>query len=100
MKDDCADVLTDEQQAQIVVALSDLPNFEWVSDRSSVIESSSGVRNSGALITLGPIRGNERRVEVQAEAYCGNVCAHFTTWIAERSTEAWEVTGDTGDVVS
>ncbi len=100
MKDDCTGQLTDRQQALIAAALSDLPRFEWVSDRLSVIEPSSGVRNGGALITLGPIRGSDTQVQVQAEAYCGNVCAHFTTWLVERSDSGWEVTGNTGDATA
>jgi hypothetical protein len=53
---------------------------------------------AGALVRLGPIRGNRSRVEVPASAYCGSLCGHWMTLVIERTEAGWEATGTTGPV--
>jgi hypothetical protein len=90
-----------EIRAGIQESLEGVAPVEFIPGRDAVIgpeEQGSTVEGGGILLTLGPITGEGDRVEVPASSYLGNLAATWQTWIVERSSAGWRVTGTTGPV--
>jgi hypothetical protein len=84
--------------------LADLPPLVFVAERSSAIEGEKGgtapghVVNDGVLLTLGPIIGDRRRVEVGSSLWINGLAGFWATYVVERRGGAWTLTGTTGTV--
>lgn len=82
--------------------LEDLPPLRFVADRDLVIryQSSSDplgrVINDGALITLGPIRSHEKRLEVGHNLWISGLAGLWQTYVLSRDNKVWGVSGTTG----
>ena len=95
----CRERFTEEEQAAILERLADLGTVRFVPDGEGAMRRifRGDLRGAG-LLTVGPIEGDGSRVEVAGRAYCGVLCAHWMTWVVERTPAGWEVTGTTGPV--
>jgi hypothetical protein len=93
---------SEEVKAGLQERLVDLPPVVFVQERSSVIAGDEGgsspghVIDNGVLLTLGPIVGDERRVEVGSNLWINGLAGLWATYVVERHTAAWRVTGTTG----
>ncbi len=91
--------LSESVQETITAALDDLSaEFVWVGDFSEVpLNSNSGVRGNGTIITLGNVHFQEDgTVLVSASYYRGNLGAGGQTYIVEQINSTWQVVGNTG----
>ncbi len=94
----------DDVEARLKEKLDDLPPIVFVKERSSVIEGDKGgsapghVIDDGVLLTLGPIVGDERRVEVGSNLWIDGLAGFWATYVAEHRGAEWKVTGTTGTV--
>jgi hypothetical protein len=90
---------SDDLQAGIAAALAGLPPVSFVRSRADAVSDTVGqVKNRGALVTLGPIRGSERRAEVGANLWIGGSAAIWLTYVVRQRGDTWSVTGTTGPV--
>jgi hypothetical protein len=84
--------------------LADLPPITFVRERSSVIEGDKGgsstghVINNGVLLTLGPIVGSERRVEVGSNLWIDGLAGLWISYVVQQTAGEWKLTGTTGTV--
>jgi hypothetical protein len=76
--------------------LADLPDLVFVRDRSAVLKNHGEVKNHGVLLTLGPIEGNKRRVEVGTNLWVAGKGARWQTYVVKNRASRWLVTGTTG----
>jgi hypothetical protein len=81
--------------------LAELPPVEFVASRHSVVvggsSSSPGqVKNSGVLISLGPIEPDGERVEVETSLWINGLAGQWLTYVLAQRNGAWKVTGTTG----
>jgi hypothetical protein len=93
--------ISEEMQAALVDALADVGTVDFISQPNEVIgpQAQGGrVEGGGILITLGPIRPQDDRLEVPASSYLANLAATWQTWVVERRGGSWTVTGTTGPV--
>jgi hypothetical protein len=94
----------DDIKARLKEKLADLPPIVFVTERSSVIERERGgsapgyVVDDGVLLTLGPIVGDERRVEVGSNLWIDGLAGFWATYVVEQRGADWKVTGTTGTV--
>jgi hypothetical protein len=94
----------DDVKAPLKEKLADLPPIVFVKERSSVIEGEKGgsapghVIDDGVLLTLGPIAGDERRVEVGSNLWIDGLAGFWATFVLEIRGAEWVVTGTTGTV--
>lgn len=84
-------------------ALSDLPPLEFVKDQNAVIpglntRQPAPVINNGVLLTLGPIKGNATRVEVDNNLWISVQAGQWLTYVLERRDTRWEVASTTGPI--
>jgi len=87
-------------KAALTVALDDLPPVTFVPTRAAAFDGRSPgrVKNRGALVTLGPIDGARRRVEVGANLWIDGRAATWLTYVVRKPDGAWRVTGTTGPI--
>jgi hypothetical protein len=80
--------------------LSDLPPLRFVQDRNSVIagRDPGHVVRHGVLLTLGPITGGVRRVEVGNNLWLNGLAGQWLIYVLELRDQQWEVTGTSGPV--
>lgn len=81
--------------------LDDLLPVGFVSNPDSVRlgpKGMEGVKDAGAIITLGPVAGQSARVEVANSLWCGGMCGQWLTYVVELRGGDWEVTGTTGSI--
>jgi len=96
---ECLDAFTEDEQAGLLAALSDLPHVRFVADAADASRQIfQGTLPGAGLISVGVIRGDGDRVEVPGGAYCGGLCGRWMTLVIERQGEAWKVTGTTGPI--
>jgi hypothetical protein len=101
---DPAQPFSDEVKAGLLSGLADLPPIEFVSERSSVlVGTNSGtapgnVKNSGVLISLGPIEGNGTKIEVGNSLWINGLAGQWQTYVLRARDGAWKVVGTTGPV--
>lgn len=94
----------DDIKARLKEKLADLPPIVFVTERSSVIEGERGgsapghVVDDGVLLTLGPIVGDERRVEVGSNLWIDGLAGFWATYVVEHRGTEWTVAGTTGTV--
>jgi hypothetical protein len=85
-----------------LATLNELPPIEFVARRdSAVVGSDSGkrpgeARDGGAVVTLGPVKGGEGRVEVGSSLWINGLSARWQTYVVAEKEGVWEVTGTTG----
>lgn len=89
---------SDEVKAGLAAALAELPPVIFVRTRASALAGSGQVERGGVLMTLGPIVGSGRRVEVGASLWLGGRAAGWLTYVVRRQGGAWRVTGMTGPI--
>jgi hypothetical protein len=95
----CEERFTEAEQAAILEALSDLPNVRFVADAERMRDRIFEARLEGAgLLSVGPIEGDDERVTVGGQSYCGGLCAHWLTLVIQHGPDEWTVTGTTGPV--
>jgi hypothetical protein len=93
--------IPEERQAALSRAVADTAPLEFVPDRGSVtgpMAEGAMVENGGIFLTLGPIRGDGERVEVEASSYLGNLAGTWQTWVVQRYQNGWRVIGTAGPV--
>jgi hypothetical protein len=101
---DPAQPFGDEVKAGLLSALEDLPPIEFVSQRSSVVVGTNSgtapgsVKNSGVLISLGPIEGNGTKIEVGNSLWISGLAGQWLTYVLQARDGAWKVVGTTGPV--
>jgi hypothetical protein len=94
----------DDLEARLKEKLADLPPIVFVKERGSVIEGNNGgsapshVIDDGVLLTLGPIVGDERRVEVGSNLWIDGLAGFWATYVVEHRGAEWKLTGTTGPV--
>jgi len=93
-------MITENMQSEISSILNDL-NIEivWVDkfEDAEFEETGSEVKRGGAIITLGNIYPKENgSVQVAGSIYIANLAAGGTTYILEKSSGSWEITGHAG----
>lgn len=94
----CQEPFSPEEQASLLTALADLPDVTFTSEPDEVADRllDGDLAGIGVFLSLGPIEGVGRRVEVPAKAECGLRCMRWGTFVVERGADGWEVTGKTG----
>ncbi|NLF01081.1 MAG: hypothetical protein GX601_08910 [Anaerolineales bacterium] len=95
-------VLPGDVQAGITAALSDLPSqVVWV-DRFEDVpldEETRAVADGGVIIEVGNITvGSATRVQVPGSIYVAGLAAGGATYVVEKRSGEWVVTGTTGPV--
>jgi hypothetical protein len=88
-------------KAEIESRLEDLPPLDFIVDPDTVRmgkQGMAGVKNRGAIITLGPIEREERDAQVPAGLWCSGRCGAWLTYVLSSEAGGWEVTGTTGPV--
>lgn len=84
----------------LIDALADLGPVSFVADRKSVMTADAGcetVKDDGILVTVGPVIGDEERVEVGVNGFVACLGATWLTYVVEhRLRTGWRVTGTTG----
>lgn len=95
----CEETFTEAEQDAILAELADLPRVRFVDDAERVRDRffTDRISNTG-LLAVGPIERHGERVTVDANAYCGSLCAHWMTFVLEDDVDGWSVTGTTGPV--
>lgn len=87
-------------KARITASLAPTAAVTFISDKGSVLDTSSGcatVRDGGILITLGTIDGDDDQVTVGINGYVACLGATWLTYIVRNQPETgWNVTGTTG----
>jgi hypothetical protein len=96
VKDVVTSPIPTEVQQLISQALAARTEVRFVDDPRSVIQPDSRVRESGVLITLAPVPAADRRVEIGARSYFGNLGSTSCTYIVDGADAQWRVTGTTG----
>jgi len=92
---------SDKIKNEIKAELAELPPIHFISDANSVRlddDSVAGVKNEGAVITLGPVEPEENHVEVGTGLWCGGLCGQWLTYELRLKGTTWHVTGTTGPV--
>lgn len=92
--------LSDEVKQAILDELSDLP-IQFISNQDEVVgsaEDGGKVRKGGVVVTVGPIEGDEFRVEVGTSFYAGLLAGTWLTYEVQGSGTEWEVTGTIGPI--
>ncbi len=56
----------------------------------------AGVRDAGAIVSLGPIERKNGRVHVPNGKFCGSLCGQWLTYVLTDKTGAWKVVRTTG----
>jgi hypothetical protein len=101
---DPAQPFGDEVKDGLLGALEDLPPIEFVSERSAVVVGTNSgkapgyVKNSGVLISLGPIEGSATKAEVGNSLWISGLAGQWQTYVLEAQEGAWKVSGTTGPV--
>lgn len=93
--------IPEERRAALRRAVADTAPLEFVPDRRSVtgpMAEGAMVQKGGIFLTLGPIRGDGERVEVEASSYLGNLAGSWQTWVVQRYPNGWRVIGTSGPV--
>lgn len=101
MNDDasCDEMFSAAEQEAILVELADVPNVRFVDDADRVRVRIFADRTPGTgLLAVGPIERDGALVTLEANAYCGSLCAHWMTLVLEQDADGWTVTGTTGPV--
>jgi hypothetical protein len=80
----------------ITEQLGSLPPIEFVEKAETVQRKRGDVRKDGVIIVLGPIEGNNQRVEVPNALWCGGLCAQWLTYVLKERSGSWTITGTTG----
>ena len=77
------------------------PPIRFIIDGNNALRRKNGVvKESGVLISLGPIeRGSTRRVLVANTFWCGGKCSGWQTYVVSNKSGRWRVTGVSGPVV-
>jgi hypothetical protein len=91
--------LTD--QHRIIAALGDVATIRFVGARSDVIVRDNGrdrVRDGGILILLAPPVGGPDHVQLGINGFIACLGATWLTYVVQRGTDGWTVTGTTGTV--
>ena len=87
-------------KARITASLAQTAAVTFISDKGSVLDTSSGcatVRDGGILITLGTIDGDDDQVTVGIEGYVACLGATWLTYLVHNQPgTGWNVTGTTG----
>lgn len=92
--------LSEDVKEAILEELADLP-IEFISDEDEVVvpvEDGGGVEDDGVVVTVGPIEGDENRVEVGTSLYAGPLAGTWLTYEIQGSGTEWEVTGTIGPI--
>ena len=79
----------------------ELPPLRFVGDGSDALRGGKRlgeVKQSGALIVLGPIGRKKGRVEVPNTFWCGGKCSQWLTFVVSERNGRWVVKGTTGRV--
>jgi hypothetical protein len=89
-----------QTQRLVIEASRDLGAVSFVADRAAVVvkrDNCEIVRDGGILITVGPLVGDDKRVEVGFQGFVACLGATWLTYVVERGAgTAWRVTGTTG----
>jgi hypothetical protein len=99
-----AEPFSEAIKAGLRAKLTDLPPITFVRRSRSVIEGRNGgsspghVVDDGVLLTLGPIVGGERRVEVGSNLWINGLAGLWTTYVVERRGGEWKLSGTTGPI--
>lgn len=90
-----------EVRAGILRELADLPPVRFVTDPDSVVigeKQCAHVKGNGALITLGPISGGQRKVTVPSDLFFGCLGGLWLTYVLEAEDGGWHVAGTKGGI--
>jgi len=93
---DCTSMLSEEEQAALLHALSDWPSVKFVSQTRQLVKDIFNGKVHGTLIRLGPIAGSGDKLTVPASEYCGGLCGAGGVWVVEQGPNGWSVTGSVG----
>jgi hypothetical protein len=95
-------MITEDMQSDISSMLNDLPiEIVWIDrfEDAEFEETGFEVKRGGAIITLGNIYPKEDgSVQVAGSIYIANLAAGGTTYILEKSSGSWEITGHSGPI--
>jgi major membrane immunogen (membrane-anchored lipoprotein) len=95
-------MITETMQSEISNILNDLSaEIIWIDrfEDAEFEETGFEVKRGGAIITLGNIYSKEDgSVQVAGSIYIANLAAGGTTYILEKSSGSWEITGHAGPV--
>jgi hypothetical protein len=87
-------------QTHITSALAQVASVTFIADKTSVLDTSSGcakVRNSGILITLGTVDGDDNEAKVGIFGFVACLGATWLTYVLHNEAgSGWRVTGTTG----
>jgi hypothetical protein len=89
----CPDLFSDDEQAALLAALSDVPDVEFVSDTADLTDRIFNGDIAGQIVRVGPIVERDGGFEVAASHYCGGLCGGGSTWLVRQAGDGWEVTG-------
>ena len=94
------ETLTTAVQTEITSALAHLPTrIVWVDDLSAVPTDpiTGAVANNGVILTLGNIHSQRKgMVIVSGSIYIASLAAGGQTYILEKESGSWQITGTTG----
>ncbi|MET7418974.1 hypothetical protein [Dactylosporangium sp. NPDC005555] len=94
--------IAEDTRQRIAAALAPETRIVFVAERSAAVETKDGcaqVKDGGILITLGPVEGGRKQVEVGIEGFVACLGATWLTYVVRyQSGDGWQVTGTTGPV--
>ena len=84
----------------IAVAVTDTgASIEFTDDPRGMIDKLFDANEPGvAVVTVGGLRVEDGRAEVDMELWCGSLCGVFLTYEAVEADGAWTITGPTGPI--
>jgi hypothetical protein len=77
---------------------AELPRVQFVPNSAAVVvgEGLGHVENHGVLISLGPIKGDGRRLKVGTRLWISGLAGQGLTYVLTSNDGVWEVSGTTG----
>lgn len=96
--------LSSEVKSAMVRLLKDLPPLRFVSKPGDVIKgaepngSPGEVFHGGVLLTLGPISGTPKKVQVPNRLWISGLAGQWQVYVLQKSDGQWKIKGNTGVV--
>ena len=90
--------LSDAELELIAAAIENVALVEFIPDADQAIEGHFESAAAVAVVSVGEVRIDGERAEVDLGLWCGNVCGIWLTYEAERTADGWRILGINGPI--